>query len=215
VIEVHPPNEPVHSWRDFFLHLVTITIGLVIALSLEGLVEWRHHKELVHEAQASLQVEIEANARELQKALKDVDAEQKQLAEDVVILQKIIDNPKTSNLETPKIDIHIPAFDDVSWQTAKATGALAYMPYGEAHRYSDIYKQQDEVDVAEHQAVNDVVLSVALKPFLEPATTKFNPEDAPLLKQRIKVLQVRLYLLAVLIHDLDGKYQKFLAAHPE
>jgi O6-methylguanine-DNA--protein-cysteine methyltransferase len=186
----------------------------VIALSLEGLVEWRHHKELVHEAQASLQVEIEANARELQKALKDVDAEQKQLAEDVVILQKIIDNPK-ANLETPKIDIHIPAFDDVSWQTAKATGALSYMPYGEAHRYSDIYKQQDEVDVAEHQAVNDVVLSVALKPFLEPATTKFNPEDAPLLKQRIKVLQVRLYLLAVLIHDLDGKYQKFLAAHPE
>jgi hypothetical protein len=215
VIEVHPPNEPVHSWRDFFLHLVTITIGLVIALSLEGLVEWRHHKELVHEAQASLQVEIEANARELQKALKDVDAEQKQLAEDVVMLQKIIDNPKASNPETPKIDIHIPAFDDVSWQTAKATGALSYMPYGEAHRYSDIYKQQEEVDVAEHQAVNDVVLSVALKPFLEPATTKFNPEDAPMLKRRIKILQVRLYLLAVLIHDLDGKYQKFLAAHPE
>jgi hypothetical protein len=214
VLDVHPPNEPVHSWRDFLVHLVTITIGLVIALSLEGLVEWRHHKALVHEAQASLQVEIEANARELQKGLKDVDAEQKQLAEDLVILQKIIDNPKAPNVETPKINIHIPAFDDVSWETAKATGALSYMPYGEAHRYSDIYKQQDEVDVAEHQAVNDVVLSVALKPFLEPVTTKFNPEDAPKLKQRIKVLQVRLYLLAVLIHDLDGKYQKFLAVHP-
>jgi hypothetical protein len=214
VIEVHPPNEPVHSWRDFFIHLVTITIGLVIALSLEGCVEWRHYKHLVHEAQASLQVEIEANTRELQKALNDVNAEQKQLAEDVVILQKIIDNPKVPNQGTPKILFELPAFDDVSWETAKATGALSYMPYGEAHRYSDIYKQQDEVDVAEHQAVNDVVLSVALKPFLEPATTKFNPEDAPKLKKRIKVLQVRLYLLAVMIHDLDGKYQKFLEVHP-
>ncbi|MEO6806386.1 MAG: hypothetical protein ABI286_08800 [Edaphobacter sp.] len=214
MIDVHPPNEPIHSWRDFSIHLVTITIGLVIALSLEGLVEWRHHKALVHEAQASLHVEIEANSRELQKALNDVDAEQKQLVNDLVILQKIIDNPKAPNPGKPRIDIQIPPFDDVSWETAKATGALSYMPYEEAHRYSDIYKKQDEVDVAEHQALNDVVLSVALSPFLEPANTKFNPDDAQIMKQRIKVLRVRLRLLAVLIQDLDEKYQKFLAAHP-
>jgi hypothetical protein len=214
VLDVHPPTEPVHGWRDFFIHLVTITIGLMIALSLEGLVEWRHHKALVHEAQASLQVEIDANARETQKALNDVDAGQKQLAEDVVILQKIIDNPKAPNLGTPKIQFYLPTFNDVSWETAKATGALSYMPYGEAHNYSDIYKQQDEVDVAEHQAVNDVVLSVAASPILKSANAKLTPEDAPILKQRIEVLQARLYVLASLIRELDGKYQKFLAAHP-
>jgi hypothetical protein len=214
VLDVHPPNEPVHNWRDFFIHLVTITIGLVIALSLEGCVEWQHHKHLVHEAQSSLQVEIEANTRELQKALNDVNAEQKQLAEDVVILQKIIDNPKVPNQGTPKILFELPAFDDVSWETAKATGALSYMPYGEAHRYSDIYKQQDEVDVAEHQAANDAVLGVAPFLNLEHTAPKLSPADAPMVKQRIEVLQARLYVLASLIRDLDGKYQKFLAAHP-
>jgi hypothetical protein len=35
VIEVHPPEEPLHGWRDFLIHLATITIGLLIALSLE------------------------------------------------------------------------------------------------------------------------------------------------------------------------------------
>jgi hypothetical protein len=42
VLDVHPPHEPVHGWRDFFVHPATITIGLLIALSLEGCVEWRH-----------------------------------------------------------------------------------------------------------------------------------------------------------------------------
>jgi hypothetical protein len=214
VIEVHPPSEPIHGWRDFFIHLATITIGLGIALSLEGCVEWQHHRHLVHEAEASLQIEIEANARETQKALNDVEMEQRVLVEDVAILEKIIANPKAPSEGTPKILFNFPTFNDVSWETAKATGALSYMPYEGAHRFSDIYKQQDEVDVAEHQALNDVVLSVALSPLLKPGA-KFNPEDAPLLKQRLQVLQARLLVLASLIHDLDEKYKKFLAVKPE
>ena len=65
MIEVHPPSEPVHGWRDFLIHLATITIGLLIALSLEGCVEFWHHRSLVHEAEASMQIEIEGNARGL------------------------------------------------------------------------------------------------------------------------------------------------------
>ena len=49
MLEVHPPSEPVHGWRDFLIHLATITIGLLIALSLEGCVEFWHHRSLVHE----------------------------------------------------------------------------------------------------------------------------------------------------------------------
>jgi hypothetical protein len=39
MLDVHPPHEPAHSWRDILIHLATITIGLFIALSLEGRVE--------------------------------------------------------------------------------------------------------------------------------------------------------------------------------
>ncbi len=79
MIEVHPPSEPVHGWRDFLIHLATITIGLLIALSLEGCVELWHHRSLVHEAEASMQIEIEGNARGLQGALEDVRKEQELL----------------------------------------------------------------------------------------------------------------------------------------
>ena len=39
VIDIHPPHQAAHSWRDIFVHLATITVGLFIALSLEGCVE--------------------------------------------------------------------------------------------------------------------------------------------------------------------------------
>ena len=215
MLEVHPPTEPVHGWRDFLLHLLTITIGLLIALSLEGCVEWRHHRSLAREAQASLQIEIEANARESQRAIKEVHDEQKVLAEDVAILQKIIANPKVPNQGTPKILFNLPSFDDVSWETAKTTGVLSYIPYEQAHVYSEIYKQQDEVDVADHQAARDAVLAVAPSLNLQHTAPKLSPEDAPMVKQRVEVLQAQLYVMELLIMDLDKKYKKFLAAHPE
>jgi hypothetical protein len=215
VLDVHSPTEPVHGWRDFFIHLVTITIGLVIALSLEGCVEWRHHKNLVREAQGGMLIEIRTNSDRLQNALENLRNEQNVLTQDVVILRKIMANPKAPNQETPLINFTLPSFDDVSWRTAQSTGALSYMPYEQAHEYSDIYDQQGEVYTAEKVAARDAILSVA--PFVnqEHVAPKLGPEDASLVKQRIEVLQAQMMGLESMIVELDTKYKKFLAAHPE
>ena len=63
MLDVHAPHDRMEGWRDFLLHLLTITIGLLIALSLEGLVDWRHHRHLVHEAETNLHGEIVRNAQ--------------------------------------------------------------------------------------------------------------------------------------------------------
>jgi hypothetical protein len=44
MLDVHLPHEPIHGTRDFFLHLFTITIGLLIAIGLEAMVEAVHHR---------------------------------------------------------------------------------------------------------------------------------------------------------------------------
>lgn len=36
MLEVHPHYEAAHSWKDFFIHLGTITIGLLLALLSYG-----------------------------------------------------------------------------------------------------------------------------------------------------------------------------------
>jgi hypothetical protein len=64
-VEVHPPQSPIHSVKDFMLHLLAITIGLLIALGLEGSVEWMHHRHLVREAKENIAQEIHHNAESL------------------------------------------------------------------------------------------------------------------------------------------------------
>ncbi len=39
MLDVHPPEHTPHTWRDFFLHIATIVIGLLIAIGLEQSVE--------------------------------------------------------------------------------------------------------------------------------------------------------------------------------
>lgn len=215
MIEVHSPSEPVHGWRDFFIHLATITIGLLIALSLEGCVEFWHHRSLVHEAERSLQVEIASNAENLQANLADLRKNRDALAGDVMMMRKIIANPKVPNKETPTINFNIGSFSDVSWKTAQSTGALAYMPYGMAHQYADIYDQQSVVYGAESDATRDLVLSVAPLVNLAHVAPQLTPEDAVLVKQRIEVLQAQSYVIESLIQELDKKYRIFLSAHPK
>src|ERR1700722_4925870 len=145
MLDVHPPHEAVHSWRDFLIHLTTPRGGLLIGLSLEGCVEWRHHRHLVHEAEASLRGEIKTNAEQVQGVLDDLHKEQAVLKRDVAGLKEIIADPRTPNHEEMEINYKIRTFNDVSWRTAQATGAFSYMPYDEAQEYSDIYDQQSNI----------------------------------------------------------------------
>jgi hypothetical protein len=41
-----PPARATHSWKDLFIHIVTIVIGLIIAAGLEQTVEWLRLRNL-------------------------------------------------------------------------------------------------------------------------------------------------------------------------
>jgi hypothetical protein len=215
VIDVHPPNEPIHGWRDFFLHLTTITIGLLIALSLEGCVEWRHHRHLAHQAETSLHTEIRQNSKAVQEYLVVLHKQQEALVKDVVILKYIIKNQKAPDASKISIEFNITSLDNVSWKTAQSTGALSYIPYELAQEYGDIYATQDVLEVAEQQAARDLIISVG--PFINSGKDDPDPTggQAESTKQKIEVLQGQLIMVNSLSETLDGQYKKFLAAHPD
>jgi hypothetical protein len=43
MLDVHPAHHAASTWRDFFIHIITIVIGLLIAIRFEQTVRWRHH----------------------------------------------------------------------------------------------------------------------------------------------------------------------------
>jgi hypothetical protein len=214
VLDVHAPHESVHSWRDFFLHLVTITIGLFIALSLEGFVEWQHHRHLAHDAETSLRAEIKSNAEGMDSVLTDLHQRQATLKHDVKVLQFIVETGKNPPDQNMKVDFRIVTFDDVSWKTAQTTGALSYMPYDLARDYSGIYAQQDILTASELQAGRDSM--IAIGPFIDAPDDRSPPskEDAKTVIKNIEVLQGQLILVDSYMQGLNVLYKKFLADHP-
>jgi hypothetical protein len=61
MLDVHPPHQPVHSWRDFLVHIATIVVGLLIAVILEQAVEGIHKRHELTETREALQDEQLSN----------------------------------------------------------------------------------------------------------------------------------------------------------
>jgi hypothetical protein len=213
MIDIHDPHQHVGGWRDFLTHLTIITIGLFIALSLEGLVDWFHHRSLVHEAEASLHAEIQSNANSVATLENDIHHQQQELRHDDTVLDAILKTGKPPEHDHMSISFHLSTFDEVSWQTAQETGALSYMPYKVAETYSDIYTTQEQIARAEEVGVRDAILSLA--PFTDPTDTGAPAaEEARDIKQHIGILLGQLMLLDSMVKGLDGEYRQFLKAHP-
>ena len=60
-MDIHPPEHPIRSVRDFLLQIFTVTCGIVIALALEGAVQHHQHVELRRQAARDFGNEIAQN----------------------------------------------------------------------------------------------------------------------------------------------------------
>ena len=61
MLDVHAAHGSIHSWRDFVIHIATISIGLLIAIGLEQTVEYLHHRHQVADLREALRTEREQN----------------------------------------------------------------------------------------------------------------------------------------------------------
>ena len=65
MLDVHPPEHAAHSWRDFFIHIATIVVGLLIAVGIEQTVEWIHHRHQLREAREAIHEELIRDHQEM------------------------------------------------------------------------------------------------------------------------------------------------------
>ena len=149
-MEIEPPHHPIETKRDFFIHLFTITCGLLIALSLEGLVEWGHHRSLVREARANIRQEIDDNQKATVEDIKNTEEDEARFGKNLETERELRDAPTVIHGKSLAFTFNWSSTSDAAWRTARDTGAIAYMPYAEVQRYADIYAQQE---VANTQAI--------------------------------------------------------------
>jgi hypothetical protein len=154
MLDVHAPHESVHTWRDFFIHIATIVVGLIIAVGLEQSVEALHH----HRERTELRQSLLADAR---KAVKDTTAANLYTVQVGHWLDHRIDQVQdaltTNHPLLPADPMPFTSFtvpDDPAWKAAKNSGIVELLPQEEIKIYSDI--NADELSAeGYHLAMNE------------------------------------------------------------
>lgn len=149
-----PSTGRAKSVRQFLLQILNTTLAVLIALSFEGLVEWRRIRNLVSTAREHMQNEIRSNRKDLAgivSVLPEIEARAKerlQVTEAVLAARAAAaageSRPAAAD---PPWDLRLInlVLGATSRSTAEATGALGHMDYAEVKRFSEAYTMQQEV----------------------------------------------------------------------
>ena len=146
-MEVHPPEHGIHSWRDFLVHMGTIVLGLLIALSLEQSVEALHRLHERHELEEHLLQESKDNEKSLEMNFQFADlylnwlhtSMQDLRASKAAHTPLVFIAPPSHFPGKPDDPLYMQVFDSGSWTAAKQNGTAALLPPEEENSYEDLY----------------------------------------------------------------------------
>ena len=146
VLDVHPPHEAAHTWADFFIHIATIVVGLLIAVALEQTVEFFHHRQEVAETRAALREEMQDNIALFHQNVEGHIMTMAYLHNNLRIFEYLRDHPGTAQDKLPGI-LYWPIFtrppQKAARTTAERTDVLSLMPRAEVREIANSYAKLD------------------------------------------------------------------------
>lgn len=134
--EEHHAQHPFASLKDFVLHILTISLGLGLALAAEAGVEYYNHRELANETREYFRTQLEDNKKLVVNHLKASAEMEAALEKATALLDTDMPAAKKTMLAAPHEFIDL---NTGSWAPAVATGALNYMRLAEVQQYSQIH----------------------------------------------------------------------------
>ena len=159
MLDVHPPHAPAHTWRDFFIHIATIVLGLLIAIGLEQSVEWLHRRHELRETREALRQEREENRKFFAVNTADFRIITQNLQNNLQLFLILQQHPGTPEEKLPGVPqwrfSYEPTVQSV-WKNAQKTGAVALLPHSEAEDNANLYQLLDLTDTGAVDLFNAV-----------------------------------------------------------
>lgn len=133
-MEIHTPDKPISSLREFAVHIGIVTIGILIALGLEGLREMLHERHQLHETKALIRQEAEENRRQMEHEAKVVAADLEKI--DVILknYDSLAHAPTQLQAKVAELQPAGYFFSAISWESALSTGVIRAMSVDEVDR---------------------------------------------------------------------------------
>lgn len=151
-----------YTFADYAFQFITVTAGVLIALLINGLVEWNSNQQLVRTARATILRELADNKADLEATQANFVTDQAAMLNAVKFADDLLSKRKTS---ITTLELHLNVADKISdagWRTAERTGALSHMDYVEVQKYSVIYEFQDLLMQTQRQALAQLTLASAI-----------------------------------------------------
>jgi hypothetical protein len=161
MLDVHPPHHPTHTWKDFFIHIATIVVGLLIAVGLEQAVERIHQHYELRETREALKREREANRRHMELNTRYWLEMRAALGNDLLVLDAVQRHPGIAQADLPgALNYNQKPFEygHAVWDAAEKNGVVRLMPLEEANEDQAFYQlaqEMSEQSLYEWDAVND------------------------------------------------------------
>jgi hypothetical protein len=165
MIDVHAPHESAHTWTDFFIHIATIVVGLLIAIGLEQTVEMihRHHQSLA--AQQSLHNQSIANRALTQHDLSVIAECRRLIRKNMDALDAAQGRSSLSAASfTPFLgSTYTPSPENNAWLALRDTGGLELLApqlaqaYGKVEYMRSIAASSNELIITRRQDVQAIL----------------------------------------------------------
>lgn len=133
-MEVHNPK-PIHNWSDFLKEVVTIVIGVVIALAAEEAVNSYNWKKEVAVVEDSLDDELEDSVFAAMERIKIADCQRRTLDR----LDEMADENKGTLVIRNAPLRRNRVWGSAAWDAAVASGAVAHMRHDERNAYATLF----------------------------------------------------------------------------
>ena len=190
-MEIQAPDKPIHSRKDFMFHMLTVVLGILIALALDGMVTWGHNRVLVREARANIATELRNNKEIIQRAVPEIQARQKQLQELISTIDQV---EKGRKRPTGHIGYTFASYEiySTAWKTASVSGAVTHMEYDQLKAYTDAYDLQQDFLTVQAQGFSSVGDLAAAMHFFDQDVSKV-PKDQleEAQRQALKILTIQ------------------------
>jgi hypothetical protein len=209
-VEIHPPHGAIHSWKDLLIQLGTITAGVLIALSLEGVRETLRDRALVREAGENIRREITDNKREVDVEISGMEDRGKKIETALRFASDMLAT-KRSAIQTLELGLSFPTLRTASWQTADRTGAFSHMDYAEVQKYAGVYSMQEFIVAQHRRAIDALALALGILAASEGGDpTKAQPAELERFRQQVIALRSVLFVEEQLARGLSETYEKTL-----
>jgi hypothetical protein len=160
MLDVHPAHHAASTWRDFFIHIATIVLGLLIAIGLEQTVEFFHQRHQAREARENIQREAAKNVSILQGNVQLLAGDLQQLSRDLDLLNSSASDAET--LRQLQYAWHHSKTHDAAWDAARIDGSLALIPSSQITPETYFYESRAHLETTIFDYFKDVDTAAAI-----------------------------------------------------